>query len=290
MSSDELQVLRDFRGDTPQPDAAARRRIYQAATRSSARRRRRLAVRLAALGAAAVAVALAGLALLPGDESSSVARAAAALSPPGDTILHTVVVTTTVDRDGAVSSSSTESWRRNAPPYDGRSVEDGGRKLEEATVGGRPQAYDPRTNTIHTLPAATAAPTRGAGAPVGTPVNRLVRALLDARGGAALVPALRDLLESGEAREDGRASAGGREAIRIGLAGTPVTMLVDAETYEPLEWTVVSDEGIRATTRFETYEVLPATDANLALLSLAAQHPDAAVEADLQGAGAQQRK
>lgn len=284
MSTDELQVLRDFRSDTPHPDAATRRRIYQAATRGAVSRRRRIGSRVAALGAAAGAAALTALVLLPGDDSSSIARAAAALSPSGDTILHTVVVTTSVDPDGTVSSSSTEAWRRNTTPYDQRSVEGGGRRLEEATVGGRPQYYDARTNTIHTGPAAAAPPNRS-GAPQGTPVNRLIRALVDARGSAELVPALRGLLSSGQAREDGRESIGGREAIRIVFSGTPVTLLVDAETYEPLQWSAVSDEGTRVTSRFETYELLPAAGANLALLSLEAQHPEASVEADLRVEG-----
>jgi hypothetical protein len=40
------------------------------------------------------------------------------------------------------------------------------------------------------------------------------------------------------------------------------------------------DDGTRHTVRFEVDERLPATDANRALLSLSAQHPDATVTRD----------
>ena len=69
-----------------------------------------------------------------------------------------------------------------------------------------------------------------------------------------------------------------------------MTLLVDAETHEPLEWTIVSDDGTRVTSRFETYELLPATPANLALLSLRAQRPDAPVQATLRIEGVGGRK
>jgi hypothetical protein len=54
-----------------------------------------------------------------------------------------------------------------------------------------------------------------------------------------------------------------------------VTLLVDADTYEPIEWSVVADDGTVETSRIQTYELLPTTEANLALTSVTAQHPDA---------------
>lgn len=56
----------------------------------------------------------------------------------------------------------------------------------------------------------------------------------------------------------------------------------DAATYEQIESSNVHHEGIRVTSRFRTYEVLPATEATLALLSLTAQHPGATIEPSLE--------
>ena len=68
MSDNDLQLLHDFRRDTPAPDAETMRRIYALATAARARelgglravgqgrRRRTLALRAALVGAAAVAV------------------------------------------------------------------------------------------------------------------------------------------------------------------------------------------------------------------------------------------
>jgi hypothetical protein len=79
--------------------------------------------------------------------------------------------------------------------------------------------------------------------------------------------------------EDGRVTVEGRAAIRLVSDDGTVTLLVDADTYEPIEWRV-SEEGRSAVTSFPTYERLPATEANAALLSLRARHADATVDDD----------
>ena len=58
-----------------------------------------------------------------------------------------------------------------------------------------------------------------------------------------------------------------------------VTLLVDADACEPIEWRV-SQDGQDAVTWFPTYERLPATDANAALLSLTGRHPEATIDDD----------
>jgi hypothetical protein len=69
MSHDDLQVLLDFRGDTPAPDAETTRRVYALATAAASersrsrdvvpgRRRRSLALRAMLVGSGAAAVAL----------------------------------------------------------------------------------------------------------------------------------------------------------------------------------------------------------------------------------------
>jgi hypothetical protein len=98
-------------------------------------------------------------------------------------------------------------------------------------------------------------------------------------------------LASGEARTDGTVIVNGREAVRIVFTGsgspassrgraTGATYIMDAQTYEPIELREVGDDGTVVTSRFVTYETLPATAANLALLSLREQHPDATVVQD----------
>jgi hypothetical protein len=153
-------------------------------------------------------------------------------------------------------------------------------RREIAFADGRPEVYDPRRNTISTLPPAVSLPERGRDSkprrplpvdPFDTGAERLRNRMLD-------------LLRSGEAREDGRVTVDGREAIRIVAPSQGMTLLVDARTYEPIEWSspvegigTTPDRGLQ-TTRFETYERLPATESNLALLDLRAQHPGAKID------------
>lgn len=236
--------------------------LADAIRRHRSRGRRSLALRLAAVGAAATVVAFGALSLLPGDGPSSVERATAALTPSGATILHTVVLSTEVWPDGNVITSRTETWQQNSPPYDHRQVNGGGRQRELAMADGRPEYYDARTHTIYTVVPGTKLP------PVRGPLGWEDR----------LIDNLRDFLRSGRAREDGRVTVDGRAAIRIVFSGWPTTLLVDAESGRPIESRSVSDEGVRVTTRFRTYEVLPATAASMALLSLRRQHPGAAVK------------
>ena len=54
----------------------------------------------------------------------------------------------------------------------------------------------------------------------------------------------------------------GRDAIRIVAPASASVLVVDAATYEPIEWRTTSDEGTLEMTRFLVYEQLPATPAN----------------------------
>jgi hypothetical protein len=293
MSEDVLQMLLEFRRDTPEPDAETTRRIYGLATGTAASAQgssrvrtvhqgpgpRKLVLRVAAAASAAAAIALGVLSVLPGDGPSAVARAAAALNPSGHTILHTVVLSTRTDPNGSISTGRDETWQQNASPYDQRSVQIGGNhRREHATANGRPQYYDARTNTIYTVPPETELPPE-----TPRPPEELVERLLaDTEGVQRLLENMRNLLASGKAREDGRVTVERREAIRIAFSVSRTTLLVDADTYEPIEWDSIYNEGVRLTSRFQTYELLPATEANLALLSLSAQHPGATIEPSLE--------
>ena len=92
---------------------------------------------------------------------------------------------------------------------------------------------------------------------------------------------------------DGRAelshAQGALAAVHLADRGGPwsnehiscrtVTLLVDADSYEPIEWRV-SQDGKVAVTSFPIYERLPATDANGAQLSLTGRHSGAAIDDD----------
>jgi hypothetical protein len=195
-----------------------------------------------------------------------VARAATALSPPGGKILHTVILTTEKWPDGEVIASRSETWQQTSRPYDHRTVIGGQRQRELAMRNGSPESYDAGTNTIYIVVPGTKLP----------PLRRPVGAFED-----RLIDDLRSFLRSGLAREDGRVTVRGRAAIRIVSVGSGSSLkriLVDAETYLPIESFSVSDDGIRVASRYETYEELAASEANLALLSMRRQHPDAAVK------------
>ncbi len=95
------------------------------------------------------------------------------------------------------------------------------------------------------------------------------------------------MLRSGTAVEEGRLSIDGREAIRLvatqrvpeGGAPGSASYIVDARTYDPIEWRTTGDGG-GTILRFVVYEHLPNTASNRALLSLTEQHPGARIDRD----------
>ena len=203
--------------------------------------------------------------MLPGTEPSAAARAAAVLTPSDGAILHTVVLETSRYPDGSVDRGWTETWQLTSPPFDKREVS--GREL--GTADGAAQYYDPRTNTIHTT----------------APNAVRERAPRSGAGTGHLREDMLGLLRSSDVREEGSVTVGGRRAIRIVSAARNETLVIDAVSAEPIEYSIVSDERIRVTNRFQTYELLPATDANLRLVSLRAQHPDARIVQDVEVEG-----
>jgi hypothetical protein len=68
----------------------------------------------------------------------------------------------------------------------------------------------------------------------------------------------------------------GRDGIRIESADGKHVYLVDATTYDPIEWTTTGNGG-GVTLRFPVYKELPVSSESMDLLSLEAQHPDAKV-------------
>jgi outer membrane lipoprotein-sorting protein len=84
------------------------------------------------------------------------------------------------------------------------------------------------------------------------------------------------LLHSGRVRVIGHVTVDGRDAIRLESLDGKKVYVVDATTYDPIEWTTTGNGG-EVTLRFPVYEQLPADAQSLKLLDLEDQHPDAQV-------------
>jgi hypothetical protein len=87
------------------------------------------------------------------------------------------------------------------------------------------------------------------------------------------------LLKSGRVRVVGHVEVRGRDAIRIESPDGKQIYVVDASTYDPVEWTTEGNGG-SVTLRFPVYEELPVDAASMKLLDLEAQHPDARIAKD----------
>ena len=85
------------------------------------------------------------------------------------------------------------------------------------------------------------------------------------------------LLRSCGAHLVGHATIGGRDTLELRSQDGHITYYVDASSYAPVQLDTTGTDG-GTSLRFTTYEVLPANDANQALLSLTAQHPSATVD------------
>lgn len=283
---------------TPLPDSLARfgeqlERAVERDRHTGRRRRRRIAIRMVATTAAAVAIAVGAVSLAGDDASlrppgvataSAAERAADVLSAAPGSIVHDAATYRQVGPDDSVTTWREETWRQTSRPYARRELTTrDGVAIETATVGDRAaRLYDATTNTIYTN-----AP--DAGPAVGTP--------MPANDGDPRREQLVRLLRSGDARAVRRSTAGGRAVIRFAYqnalpegGAVEWTYVVDAKTYQPMRLTTNSPDGSRVTARFETYETLEQSEETTALLSLRAQHPDAAVDRTKSGYHAAQAR
>jgi outer membrane lipoprotein-sorting protein len=87
------------------------------------------------------------------------------------------------------------------------------------------------------------------------------------------------LLSSGRVRDTGHVEIDGRDAIRLEALDGKQVYVVDATTYDPVEWTTTGKSG-GVTLRFAVYEELPVDAESTKLLDLEAQHPAASVVRD----------
>jgi hypothetical protein len=242
--------------------------LEEAIRRDRDRRPRRLVVRTGLAAAAAAAIALGVLSVVPGNGPSVVQRAEAALRDTNGTILHVVIAETNTASDGSVSRVRFERWEGSTSPFDYRELRTGdGVALEIGLTGRAVQLYDPTSNTIYEQAAPKQPEKPGDAGKGGTD------------GGDPYRTKVLNLLQDGRLREDGHTTVDGRDALRLVSPDGTTTLDVDASTYEPTEWRV-ADHGRVMEDRFTTFERLPVSDAAGALLSVAAQHPGAAVDDD----------
>ena len=215
----------------------------------------------------AAVLAVAALSLLVANPWNSridiVQRANAALDIKPGTVLYEStrrVQTDSSDRRRTVSGM--ETWRGSdgsfralvTPRWGGPRVEIGTGPASRIV----PSSYDPKTNTIQ-------------------------EACSVLRPTADPVAALRKALASRAVRVDGTTTINDRavDRIRTDANGARYTLYIDPHTYLPVE-TISTYEfkghPIRDVSRF-TFDRLPATEANLRLTSLTAEHPNAKINA-----------
>jgi hypothetical protein len=214
---------------------------------------------------AAVAVVLVAGTL--GGRDTSAANAAiirhadAALVPPPNAILHTRV------QSGALIS---EFWQLTSPPYS--FVGDkgpAGQAPEVAQNGASASYYVPATNTIHDVASTKQAP------------QSFDNPLAD----------VRQSLQNGQARVLGTAVIDRVNTYEIqfadkrGFSSQSVIAYVDQSTYRPIMLSEPQPGGQTVQVRLITFEYLPATPANMRLLSLTDRHPTASVVTDSPGTG-----
>jgi outer membrane lipoprotein-sorting protein len=84
------------------------------------------------------------------------------------------------------------------------------------------------------------------------------------------------LLDSGRVVVTGHVTVDGRDAIRLESLDGKQVYVLDAATYDPIEWTTTGNGG-GVTLRFGAYEELPVDTESMQLLSLQDQHPNAQV-------------
>ena len=224
--------------------------------RTRMRRRRGLVAALAAAAAVVIAVTLAfTLSNLGGGVSSADAailhNVVAALTPPPGTILHEQALVSI----GQQAPMRFELWVQADSPQAYRVIKWG----QEVTWSGTAYSiYNADSNTIAVDP----------------PVSRQ-----PGHGPTDVSAALRALVQSGQATVVGSATIHGVPAYKLTVSGSPAQFLngtayVAKSNFHPLLIETTKDGG---TIRYQTYEYLPATQANLKLLDLAAAHPGAKV-------------
>jgi hypothetical protein len=258
-------------------DLARRPRVWVVAVRSA----------LVLAGVACVGAAAASVGIFGSHGPSIVERASAALAVHEGTILHVTLVGRQNNGDGTESTWRDESWQSTSPPYGRRQLEHVGADpvTESGAAGSSEALYDAATDTVYLRTDPAALPAAGKVLRWKTSDGKVHRVVVS--GGRPAPPKAQDdpmeepfrrevleLLRSGNARQTGRVTLAGKQAIRIEGNDGNATYFVDAKTYDPIEFRTVGDGG-STSLRFVVYETLPLDASTRALLSVEAQHPDA---------------
>jgi hypothetical protein len=239
-----------------------------------ARRRRRSALRVAVLaGAVAAAVFVVanvastgnGSAVSPAQAQTILRHVRAALLFPPHAIYEEETVNTGTARDGATHTSGWHEWLSTSPPYNTRSIQFANGKVlwEQAFVNGRPDLYDPATNTIYLAPGA-------ASAPVGCK-----RCSGDSPQSTSALSEVQDLLTQSKVTINRNAVLDGKPAIELTSDRGRFSYWISPSTYQPLQSV---DRFFPGITRFPIVRVLTGSAASPRLLSLQVQHPGATVD------------
>jgi hypothetical protein len=273
-----------------------RRQLEDAITQDLGRRPRarsllvRSAVVLAAAGSVVAWASIAGV--FDGPAPTVVERASAALTVKEGTILHVTIVGRQNNGDGTQATWRDESWQSTSAPYERRQVEQVSDDpiAETSSVGDAEALYDAKTHTVYLRNEPAALPASGKVLRWKNGEEKPQRVIVS--GGRPAPPKTQndpmeepfrrevlELLRSGDAREMGRVTLAGRQAIRIVGNGGNATYFVDPKSYNPIEFRTVGNGG-STSLRFVVYETLPLSTANRALLDVRAQHPGASVNDD----------
>jgi hypothetical protein len=280
------------------------------------RRRRRRAIRGAVVLAVAAASALGLLSAFGTGGPSVVDRAAAALQSSNDSILHYQMNAEQQNGDGTSVSWSSETWQLLVRPYTRRQIEidADAPRAESMTSGDLNELYDASNDTIYVATSEHLRAARMPDIEIVSPSKlekltgrsdvraayylkngttpkviatqegaaRLRKQLAheDGQSSGVLLPELRAqffaLVKSGQVRVTGHVTVDGRDGIRLQSPDGKKVYVVDAATYDPIEWTTTGDGG-SVTLRFPVYEELPVDANSMQLLSLQDQHPNAQV-------------
>jgi hypothetical protein len=279
----DLDLVQRFRADVPGPDderAAAARALLMAEVRTAAdapvgerhgrsdrvRRRPALALRLAVPAAASLAAGAAAAIVLVGGGGSGTSTADAAIIQHAETTFAAPpheIFHYELQGDGFIA----ESWQQTSAPYAYLQGKGAAGAVPWASESGTAVAlYDPATNTIHQ----TTSTKSSAGRTVAdNPLSEIQQALQDGRARVLGTPTV-----------DNTASYEIQLADKNGFDAQSLIAYVDQASYRPLEIAVPQADGTTADLRVVAFEYLPATPANMNLLSLTARYPSAALVTD----------
>ena len=269
--------------------AAERQHGQPAAARAGPRRWRLWGENRLLQAAAAVAIVAAAVLFVASPWKSSpgfLERAEAALTPPVGSVLHMKWETTTTSKDFScsVTRGPEEIWIDQTPPHRYRGL----MQPPPDPVGLGPRALAcSRGEKFELGGTLDAGPTLWFVPPNTLTVRQTLILAPDP------VAALREAIDAGRAHQEGPTQLDGRtvERIRIDPArDCPIQggcgreyVYVDTETYHPVQtespngYITLPGQRLRfdVVQRYQTFEYLPRTAANLALSDIRAQHPDA---------------